>query len=41
MVSYKEAGVDIDKAMNSVEKLKPHCPEIGGFSGYILWGTII
>lgn len=33
MVNYKEAGVNIDKGNELVNRLKKMCPEIGGFSG--------
>jgi phosphoribosylformylglycinamidine cyclo-ligase len=43
---YKEAGVDIDKGDELVERLKKLCPEIGGFGGlfplgdsYLVAGT--
>ncbi len=33
MTTYKEAGVDIDKATHFVKKIQALCPAIGGFSG--------
>ena len=33
MVSYKDAGVDIDAGDELVKKLKRLCPDIGGFGG--------
>lgn len=33
MLSYEEAGVDIESGDNLVERLKKFCPDIGGFGG--------
>jgi len=33
MVTYKEAGVDIDAGAELVKRLQKMCPEIGGFGG--------
>jgi phosphoribosylformylglycinamidine cyclo-ligase len=46
MVTYKDAGVDMDVADRLIDKLKVLCPEIGGFGGlyplgeqYLVSGT--
>lgn len=46
MVTYKEAGVDVEAADSVVEKLRRVCPDIGGFGGlyplgdqYLVAGT--
>ena len=39
MVSYREAGVDIDNGNELVNRLKKLCPAIGGFSGLFPLGN--
>lgn len=38
MVTYKDAGVDIDAGNRVVENLRQICPDIGGFSGLFPFG---
>lgn len=38
MVTYKDAGVDIDAGNSLVDKIRQHCPSIGGFSGLYPFG---